>query len=296
MAENDDTFYPFVLEHAGVRGSVVRLADAWSELCVHADNSPRVQKLLGESVVASALFAGALKFEGSLSIHLRNAGALRLLFAECTHAGELRGIARCAEGSNESEIDLGKDGAQLAITIENTQTDTRYQGLIAAEASSLAEAFEGYFERSEQLPTRIMLVEGNGRCAGILLQKIPDTGGSATASDSDAWNRVSHLLATLSPSELLDLPVETLLLRLFHEEGVRLHPGRPLAFRCGCSRERVLGMLRSLGRDEALAGLDDEGKLRVTCEFCNREHVLDEVDLAGQFTPLPQAPGSITAQ
>lgn len=296
MAESDDTLYPFVLEHAGVRGSVVRLDEAWNEICSHADNAPRVQKLLGESLVASALFAGALKFEGSLSIHLRNAGALRLLFAECTHAGELRGIARCVEGSSESEIDLRQADAQLAITIENTQTETRYQGLVAVEANSLAEAFEGYFERSEQLPTRIMLVEGNGRCAGILLQKIADTGGSAAAPDSDAWNRVGHLLATLSPAELLDLPVETLLLRLFHDEDVRLHPGRPLAFRCSCSRERVLGMLRALGREEAFAGLDDGGKLRVTCEFCNREHVLDKVDLAGQFTDLPQVPGSFTTQ
>lgn len=294
--DSNDKLFPFQLQQAGVRGSIVRLDDAWGEICAHADYAPEVRQLLGEALVASALFAGALKFEGSLSIQLRGAGALRLLFAECTAAGDLRGIARCDENMPDAEVDLGLAGNQLAITIENRQTDTRYQGLVAVESSRLAEAFEGYFERSEQLPTRIMLVERDGRCAGIMLQRMADSGGVSTSTDADAWNRVSHLLATLSDTELLELPIDTLLLRLFHEEGVILHVGRPLRFSCSCSRGRVLGMLRTLGRDEAFAGLDAQGKLQVTCEFCNRDYVLDEVDLAGQFAEVPEAPGPSTTQ
>ena len=294
--DSNDKLFPFQLQQAGVRGSVVRLDDAWAEICAHADYSPEVRRLLGEALAASALFAGALKFEGSLSIQLRGSGALRLLFAECTHAGKLRGIARCDEGLRDAEIDLDQAGNQLAITIENKQTETRYQGLVPVESKRLAEAFEGYFERSEQLPTRIMLVERDGRCAGIMLQRMADSGGVSASTDSDAWNRVGHLLATLSDAELLDLPVDALLLRLFHEEGVILYEGRPLQFNCSCSRERVLGMLRSLGRNEAFAGLDDQGKLTVTCEFCNHDYVFDEVDLAGQFAEVPEVPGPSTKQ
>ena len=296
MQDSNDSLFPFQLRQAGVRGSVVRLGNAWAEICAHADYSSGVRQLLGESLVASALFAGALKFEGSLSIHLRGSGALRLLFAECTHAGDLRGIARVEEDVRDVRVDLAQPGTQLAITIENTQTETRYQGLVAVEANQLAGAFEGYFERSEQLPTRLMLVERNGRCAGIMLQRVAEAGGLAAASDGDAWNRVCHLLATLREDELLDLPVETLLLRLFHEEGVILQDARSLRFRCSCSRKRVLDMLRALGREEAYAGLDASGKLKVTCEFCNRDYLLDEVDLAGQFAKFPQAPGPATAQ
>ena len=251
MNTNDDRVYPFHLPDAGVRGQVAYLDSSWQQILAHADYPAGVRQLLGESLAASAMFAGALKFDGSLSIHLRSAGALRLLFAECTHAGELRGIARCNEGSVDAEVDLTQPGSQLAITIENAQTET---------------------------------------------QRVADTGGMSGSVDSDAWNRVSHLLATLGEEELLDLPVETLLLRLFHEEGVILQAGRPLRFNCSCSRERVLGMLRALGRDEAFAGIDETGKLRVTCEFCNRDYVLDEVDLAGQFAKVPAVPGPPTAQ
>jgi molecular chaperone Hsp33 len=168
--------------------------------------------------------------------------------------------------------------------------------LVPVESASLSEAFEGYFERSEQLPTRIILVERNGRCAGIMLQKVAEQDAVGEAADLDAWNRVGHLLATLSEGELLDLPVETLLLRLFHEEGVELQPGRSLRFECSCSTERVLGMLRALGRQQALEALGEEAEIQITCEFCSHVYRLDSVDVFGLFANLPLAPGSTSTQ
>lgn len=293
MNANDDVLYPFHLQSAAIRGQVVHLESSWHQICSNGDYPSSVRHLLGQALAASAMFAGALKFEGRLSIQLRNAGALRLLFAECTHDGALRGIARCDEGESEPQPDLTAPGVQLAITIENQQTDSRYQGLVAVDSATLAGAFEGYFVQSEQLPSRIMLVEREGHCAGIMLQKIADT---SAAEDADAWNRVTHLLATLSESELLDLPVETLLLRLFHDEGVVLQPGRALRFECSCSPERVRGMLRSLGHEQALDALGESNEMKITCEFCNRQYSVDPVDLSGLFSDIPHAPAPATRQ
>ena len=292
MSEPTDAMHTFQLQRAGVRGVIARLDHAWAEIRDQASLPPPVAQLLGESVAASALFAGALKFEGSLSIHLRNAGALRLMFAECTHDGHLRGIARVDEGPATSVVDLHDSRARLAITIENARTETRYQGLVPVEAEQLSTAFEGYFERSEQLPTRIVLAERDGRCAGIMLQLIAGSPGTSAPLDSDGWNRAGRLLATLSAEELLELPVETLLLRLFHEEGVLLQPARPLRFRCSCSRQRVLGMLQALGPEESVASLTEDGHMEVTCEFCNRIYRIDRVDVAGLFAGRPLAPAS----
>ncbi|MEO5558993.1 MAG: Hsp33 family molecular chaperone HslO, partial [Dokdonella sp.] len=202
-------------------------------------------------------------------------------FADCTHDGLLRGIARWDGAQPHSPIQIDPQ-ARLAITIENASTDIRYQGLVMAEGTHLSQAFEGYFERSEQLPTRIVLAASSGRCGGLMLQKIAGSGGTASV-DADGWNRVGHLLATLTPEELLYLPAEQLLLRLFHEEGVRLQPAQPLAFRCTCSRGRVEDMLRSLGRAESDATLAEQGSIEVTCEFCNRRYVLDEADVEAVF-------------
>lgn len=284
-ASPDDFLHRFQLERAGVRGALVRLEQSWQRIGANADYAAPLADLLGQTVAASALFTSAIKFDGRLSIHLRDSGALRLLFADCTHDGRLRGIVRWDGAPPAAEVRLDP-AARLAITIENQATDARYQGLVPVEGARLAQAFEGYFERSEQLPTRIVLATVDGRCGGLMLQQIAGSGGTAMG-DADGWNRVGHLLATLGSEELLGLPPEQVLLRLFHEEGVRLQPAQPLTFECTCSRARVAGMLRSLGRAESDSVLAEQGSVDVTCEFCNRRYVFDEADVAEVFADEP---------
>lgn len=279
----DDSLHRFQLERAGVRGAHVRLDAAWRELRTHGDYANALGEWLGQALAASALFASTIKFDGRLSVQLQDSGALKLLFAECTHDGHVRGIARW-DGTAPIRLDAN---ANLAITIENRVTQTRYQGIVPIEGSDLATAFERYFERSEQLPTRIVLAQSGDRCAGILLQQVAGEGGNDGARDADGWNRASHLLATLTQEELLTLSAEDLLLRLFHEDGVRLQPPQPLAFACSCSRERVGDMLRSLGRAECEETLAEQSSIQVDCEFCNRRYVFDAPDVAELFAAEP---------
>ena len=321
-----DVLHRFQLERAGVRGAFVHLERSWQELSSNGDYTDALGTLLGQAVAASALFTSGIKFDGRLSVQLQGSGSLRLLFAECTHDGFVRGIARCDEGVPGARIRLETD-ARLAITIENSITQTRYQGMVPVEGGDLASAFEHYFERSEQLPTRIVLAEAGGRCGGLMLQQIARDGGagaidahgsasaagagsagaadahgsasaagegSAGAADDDGWARVGHLLATMSERELLELPPEVLLLRLFHEEGVRLQPAQSLAFACTCSRERVEAMLHSLGRNENEETLREQGSVEVHCEFCNRRYVFDAEDIGALFGPDDEREPSAT--
>lgn len=289
---SDDFLHRFQLERAGVRGALARLDAAWQTIRDNTGCDGALAELLGQTLAASALLSSSIKFEGSLSIHLRDSGPLRLLFAECTHDGHVRGIARHDGLPPTGRLPLAP-GARLAITIENTTTETRYQGLVPVEKEGLAAAFEDYFVRSEQLPTRIVLAATPMRCAGMLLQEVARSGGLSGDIDEDGWNRVGHLLDTLTDSELLELPPEQLLLRLFHEEDVRLQPAQPLAFACTCSRERVDGMLRALGREEADSVLAEQGSIEVVCEFCNRRYVLDDADVDALFADEPPA-GEVT--
>ena len=295
MSDANDVMHRFRLERAGICGGFVRLQSSWVELLEHADYAPAISHLLGESLAAAALLSGVIKFEGALSIQLRTAGVPRLLFAECSSDGRLRGIARSEGAITDAVPDIRQPDAQLAITIENAATSTRYQGLVEVTGADLASALVGYFGQSEQLPTRIVLAQAGDRCGGLILQPLAGEGGQSTGVDEDAWERVGHLLATLQKDELLELPVETLLYRLFHEEGVRLDPARPLRFACSCSRERVEGMLRVLGAQECEAAVDAEGGIDITCEFCNRHYRIDRVDLGLVFAETV-APAPVTAQ
>jgi len=283
-----DQLSRFLIEGAGVRGVRVHLQDTWQQIrtrvaSLDQDIPEAAAELLGEAVAASALFTGHAKVDGRLSVQLRGHGALRTLFAECTAAGTLRGIAQLAEEGTVSRDlrELGPD-AVLAITIENPSRDDRepmrYQGLVALEADSLAGAFEDYFLRSEQLPTRLLLAADGNSAAGLMLQKLPGDEG-----DDDGWSRAGALFDTLSSRELLEWTGEQLVTRLFHEDGVRMLGTKPLAFGCSCSRERVESMLTSLGEEEAHAALAD-GEAVVRCEFCGQSYRFSTEQISGLFT------------
>ncbi|WP_174566744.1 Hsp33 family molecular chaperone HslO [Rhodanobacter sp. C03] len=275
----DDVLHRFLLEHAGVRGAVVRLGPAWREVAGRADYPPAVRAVLGEALAASALLTGNIKLDGALSVELKSSGALRLLFAECTDHGRLRGLARWNEPLPEPLVLKALPDAGMAITIGNVERGQRYQGLVDLQHAGVADALENYFIQSEQLPARILLAANDEYAVGLMLQKMPDEGGHHAAKDDDAWSRVVHLTATLGVEELLATAPEQLLYRLYHEESVRLFEPRPLAFGCSCSRERVTGMLRSLGRDEVEAALAARGdEIEVICEFCAQRYHFDRID------------------
>ena len=289
---DSDRLTRFLLPHAGVRGVRVHLHEAWRQIRAREDYPAAVSELLGEAVAASALFTGHAKVEGRLSVQLRGEGHLRTLFAECTAAGTLRGIAQLAEGDApppSRDLRALGAGAILAITIENPgaagREPTRYQGLVPLEADHLSGAFEDYFRQSEQLPTRLLLAADDQRAAGLMLQKLPGDAG-----DEDGWRRASALFDTLAPAELLDLPADTLLTRLYHEDRPQRLGDKPLRFGCSCSRERVAAMLQSLGPAEARAAVID-GAARIRCEFCGQRYAFAPAEVealvAGPGADLP---------
>jgi molecular chaperone Hsp33 len=299
MDQHDrDTLTLFLLDQAGVRGALVHLDESWAAIQARAPYPPDVAERLGETCAAAALFTGHAKLDGRLSVQLRGTGAMRTLFAECTSAGTLRGIAHYQEPlpSPLTPRAFG-DGSVMAITIETLppggQEMVRYQGLVSLQADTLATAFEDYFAQSEQLPTRIQLAASGDRAAALLLQQLPrNPAEDGAPGDADGWTRASALFDTLGPAELLETPDQTLLYRLFHQESVRLVGTRPLAFACSCSRERVEDTLRGLGEVEILASLRD-GQAEVHCDFCGKSYLFSEPQLRALFEGLEvNAPSS----
>src|SRR5688500_7130621 len=230
MHPDADTLTRFLLDTSGVRGVVVHLDRTWHDIAARAPYPPPVAARLGETCAAAALFTGHAKIDGRLSVQLRGTGALRTLFAECTAAGTLRGIAHYDEPLPTPLTPRAfGPGSVLAITIESTPPGaletTRYQGLVDLDADSLAEALEGYFRQSEQLPTRLLLAGHGNRIAGMMLQQLP--GGRH--GDPDGWTRCEALFDTLGGAELAAEAVQTVLWRLFHDEDVKILDRRPLA-------------------------------------------------------------------
>jgi molecular chaperone Hsp33 len=270
---NRDSLHRFVFSAGGVRGELVQL-DASYRAILHERNYPRlIAEQLGEALAAVSLLSATIKYQGSLILQIESQGPLRTLVAQATHEGTIRGLTRWDRDKVlKKDAPLYNDG-RLVITLQPKQGEP-YQGIVGLQSGRLADSLETYFEQSEQLRTRLWLAANGETAVGLMLQVLPDKDPQASH-----WQPLNLLGDTVTREELLTLDAETLLYRLFHEEGVRLLDSSPIAFRCHCSEARIAHALRVFERAELEEILHEQGKLSVDCEFCNRHYAFDSVDL-----------------
>lgn len=294
----DNLAAAFQIEGWPVRGRLVRLGDAIDRiLAAHAYPEP-VAALLGEACVLAALVGSALKFEGRLIVQAQGDGPVRYVVADYDTDGHLRGYCRFDEAEVAAASEgFARPGARtllgqgvFVMTLDRGPDFERTQGITPIEGESLSLAAEHYFVQSEQIPTKVRLAVGSvtneggttWRAGGALIQLI--AGDDARGSTEDVWDRSRALFQTLGDDELIDPTVspETLLYRLFHEDGVRLEDARALKAQCRCSAERIGTVLASFGPEERADMVEPDGKIHVTCEYCAKVYKLDPEAVAAE--------------
>lgn len=290
-----DSLQRFIFENTPVRGNLVNLTNTL-HLALDKQQLPKGLKCaLGELMAASALLTATLKMNGSLVLQIQGKGILKLLVVECTSDFGIRATAKWnGEIKDEQHLFELLEQGQFVITLDPKDGGQTYQGIVPIEGSDISTILENYMLRSEQIDTKIWLSCDGDIAAGMLLQKLPETMNQVTQNeesithDLDAWNRVGHLADTITDEELLNLPAETLIHRLFHEEDIRVFEASNTKFFCSCSRASVANMLRMLGNDEIVSILEEQGKIEVNCDFCNTHYQFDKVDatqlLAADYT------------
>lgn len=276
---SQDVTQRFIFEQADVRGELVSLDQSYREILAKHPYPESVKSLLGEMLAAAVLLSTTIKFEGLLVLQATSQGPVSTLMVECSSNQEVRGIARYSDSLEGEGLQVLMPGGILAITID-PDNGQRYQGVVGLEGAELAQALNGYFETSEQLPTRFRLLADGRTARGLLLQALPADRQRDPEERAATWQHVNVLADTLKPDELLALDNQTLLHRLYHEDDVRLFDPRPAVFKCSCSAERSASAIVSLGRDDALALLDERGgEVEVDCQFCNERYRFDREDL-----------------
>jgi molecular chaperone Hsp33 len=295
-----DCLHRFLFEHYPIRGHIVHLDASWRALLEHREYPVVIRDTLGEAVAASVLLAATLKFEGMLSMQLQGQGPMHLMLAQCSETLGVRAVARYKEAEYRRDLASLSGKGTMTVTLENEDLSQRYQGIVPLTGERLADCLRSYFESSEQLPTRLWLHADENGASGLLLQRLSDDSVQSRPTGSrlhdvdpadidDAWRRVQLLGDTLKPEELQTLSDRSLLRRLFAEDDVRMFESAPVFFRCRCSRERVVSMLRSLGPAEVRSVLAEQGHVEVRCDFCNRAYRFDAVDVEQLFSPGPTA-------
>jgi molecular chaperone Hsp33 len=268
---------------------------------------------------AAVLMQGNIKFNGALVLQIFGDGPVKVAVAEVQPDFGFRATATVT-GEVADDVPLSHmvnvtGQGRCAITLdpkERLPGQQPYQGVVplsgdrGEKLESLAAVLEHYMLRSEQLDTKLVLAANEHIAAGLLIQRLPATGqdnlagSSASQAEGDAlgenedYHRIATLAASLKPEELLTLDAETILHRLFWQENLlRFVPEEGVTapkFSCSCSRERVSGMLRSLGIDEIESILAERGEVEVGCDFCGAHYRFDPVDAARLFLQQDRQP------
>lgn len=298
----DNFVQPFQLESSSLRGRVVRVGDVLDRM-LDAHNYPLpVAHLVAETTVLALALASMMKYEGIFTLQAQGDGPIRMLVADVTSDGSVRACAsfdperfasareklsalKTIEGDqNHLAQYLGK--GHIAFTVDQGQHTDRYQGIVELRGSSMVECVQHYFTQSEQIGTGIKMAvgqrDGEWRAEAIMLQNMPEeTDLQSTGNlDEDDWRRAMVLLDSCTEDEFLapDIGASELLLRLFHEEGVRVYDRRDVFHKCRCDEERVHNILLSMEPEEIKDGSVD-GVIEMVCEFCSHKYTFKEKNI-----------------
>lgn len=298
-----DLLRPFQIERSQLRGRFVRLGGTVDYVLKAHDYPPPVSDLLGQLLVLAGALAGGLKFDGTFSLQIRGDGPVRLLVADCTNDGQMRGYASFDEAAMRGEAMRGEAPGEamallgkgiLALTVDQRAVGGEiHQGLVELGGETLVDCMRTYFQRSEQIRTGIRVALGRDRmtdtwqAGAIIVQALPVTDPRHAMEAEENWRRAMLLLGTARDEELLDpaLPPDDLLFRLFHEDGVRVFSPMTLSPGCSCDEDRVRTMLQSFSLDELQDMRQEDGSITVTCQFCSRTYPFSSDDLTALLAP-----------
>jgi molecular chaperone Hsp33 len=90
----DDLVQPFRIDPFALRGRLVRLGPTIDRiLSQHAYPEP-VAAMLGEAITLAVVLAGALKYDGIFTLQTKGDGPIKLMVADVSTAGAVRGYAQ----------------------------------------------------------------------------------------------------------------------------------------------------------------------------------------------------------
>jgi len=276
---NHDQLHRYLFENYAVRGELVTVSETYQQILNNHDYPAPVQKLLGELLVATSLLTATLKFAGDITVQVQGDGPMSLAVINGNNRQQMRGVARVqGEIADDASLKTLVGNGYLVITITPEEGE-RYQGVVGLEGETLAECLEDYFQRSEQLPTRLFIrtgdVEGQPAAGGMLLQVLP-----AQDTQAEDFEHLAVLTETVKAEELFTLPANEVLWRLYHEEEVTLYDPQDVEFKCTCSRERCAGALKTLPDEEVDSILAEEGEIDMHCDYCGNHYLFNAMDIA----------------
>lgn len=276
-----DSLQHFTINQGEYRGTLVHLSNSYQQISQLHDYPSPIQHLLGEALAAISLLGHGLKQPGKLALQVQSSHVIKLLVVEINDHHDIRGLAQW-DSDQFFSIPLKLQQGQLALTFL-PQHGQQHQGIVPIIGGQLADSLSHYFNQSEQLFTRVLLIANDSQAAGLMIQKMPDFSQEDFALSVE---EITLLLQTISPQELLSDAPSTLLHNVFHQHDVTLFDAQAIQFKCTCDLMKMANAVRLLGYEDAMSLLSTHKIIEVKCDFCNQHHGFNADEVQALFQEL----------
>ncbi len=243
-------------------------------------SSAVVTAALGRLLTATSLMGAQLKSEGnSVTVRVNGDGPIGSMTAISDYMGNVRG---CVTNpivelplNSVGKLDVGGAvGKGDMFVTKDLGLREPYNGAIELISGEIAEDIAAYFAQSEQIPT----VCGLGvlvnpdltvNCAGgYLIQLLPAAGEDTITKVEQSISGIESVTQMMSRG----MGVFDIAKNVLSKFNLELLDESEPIYKCNCSRERTVRMLRSIGKDELTKLAGEHELTKVCCHFCNKEY------------------------
>lgn len=259
-----------------------------NEACEAHETSATASAALGRTLTAGALMSTMLKNPtDSLTLIVYGGGELGKILVVVNQKGEIKGyvdnpladLPVTENGKLDVSGVVGNVG--FVKTIVDLGMKEPYIGQSELLSGEIAEDIANYYLTSEQVNTAValgVLVDKDLsiiKSGGYLIQLLPD----ATDDDITKLEKSITSHPTLTDMMKDTEKMEDIMKELLGDFELEFLESQDLSFNCGCSREKTLEMLKSLGKDEVKSMIHEDEGAEVICQFCNEKYQITKDEL-----------------
>jgi len=246
------------------------------------DLSPISAVALGRALTGAVLLRRiALKIPSRIVLVVAGDGPLGRVVAEAEEGGGVRGlvgdprVATPADGSLALAPWVGR--GTLNVTRETGAK--RYSSQVELVTGEIGLDLAHFLEQSEQIQSAVLLgvlprPTGIAAAGGVIVEALPGTPAQVVGQLEGNIRGVAGVSRTLARGGIGAL--EAAVLAGFDVEPLE---ERPLAYRCGCDRERLRVQLSTLSPADLEELLADEGECDAECAYCGERYRFRAADL-----------------
>lgn len=242
---------------------------------------------LGRTLTATSMMGLMMKNDGDkITVIIKGGGPIGSILATANSKGIVKGYVDNPNVVVE-DYENGKLNVAAAVGSEGTVRVTKdlglrepYNGSYPMVSGEIAQDLTYYFAVSEQTPSVVALgvltkEEEVEYAGGFIVQLMPDATEetiSKLESNVDNLDSITNMLKEgKTPEDILNIVLDGLNPQILDKCDV--------GFECECSKERVEGVLISIGQHQLAEIIEEDKKAEIGCQFCNSKYMFDEDEL-----------------